>query len=247
MAIRISILFSILIISLYEGVLFAETIEIAEEELAKESVLPVFDKAVVVRQRAVTTEGRFELGVGFGLNLVEPLYEQPVYNFLGTYHFTETHAVNIFGMFLSTGLSGAGKDLKAGKGLTNNTFDASLAPTIDSMFFANYQFTAYYGKMNFSKQSTTNLALYGLVGAAMINWSDKPVLGLDAGVGQKIYFNKNFLLRADLFLTLYQGPDPTDPKDDQYMDAGDPELKSADFKSTFYFRPFLTASAAYLF
>ena len=44
----------------------AETIEFPEEELSTESVLPVFDKKVVVRQRAVKTAGRFEIGVGGG-------------------------------------------------------------------------------------------------------------------------------------------------------------------------------------
>jgi hypothetical protein len=38
----------------------AETIEFPEEELATESVLPVFDKTVVVRNRTITRAGRVD-------------------------------------------------------------------------------------------------------------------------------------------------------------------------------------------
>jgi outer membrane beta-barrel protein len=226
----------------------AETIEVPEEELATESVLPVFDKTVVVRERTVKTAKRFEAGGGAGLNLVEPLYEQMVFNITASYYFDELHGVNISGLFLSDGLSDAGLDLQAGRGLTGRTFDASLAPTVQSMLFANYQFSAYYGKISLTKQKTMNLSLYGTVGGGLVNWSDATTFGLDAGVGQKIYFTPNVGLRVDLMLAMYTGPDPTSPKTgNKLLNGTSGTLDSDQFESTFYFRPFLTGALVVLF
>ena len=226
----------------------AETIEFPEEELATESVLPVFDKTVVVRERTVKTAGRIEVGGGAGLNLVEPLYEQMVFNLTGSYHFDEINAVNFNALFISDGLSNAGTDLRAGEGLQpGNSFDASLAPTVQSMYFLNYQFTAYYGKVSVTKQTTMNLSLYGTAGVGMVNWSDASEIGLSAGIGQKLYFTPNVALRLDLNLSMYQGPDPTSPKNSTAMQEGNPSLESGDFDSTVYFRPFLTGALIVLF
>lgn len=223
----------------------AEVVEFPEDELAKESVLPVFDKTVVVRERAITTAGKFEIGAGLGLNLVEPLYEQLVYDFSASYHIDEIHGVNVTAYMLSTGLSKAGTDLKNGVGLSGNQFDASLAPQVENMIFGNYQFTAYYGKISITNQTTMNLGLYGLLGAGLLKWTDKASFGLDAGIGQKIYFTKNLSLRIDLTVMLYQGPDPTSPKSGAPLNTV--ELKTSDFESTYYIRPFLTSSLVYMF
>lgn len=242
-------IFVLAAIFLHSAVSKAEVIEFPEEELATESVLPVFDNKVVVRERAVKTAGRFEIGGGMGLNLVEPLYEQLTFNFTASYHFDELHGVNIMGYFPSTDLSTAGKDLRVGKGLQPGvTFDASKAPTVGSMFFGNYQFAAYYGKMSLTKRATMNLSLYGLVGGGVVNWSDTTELGLDFGFGQKIYFTPNLALRVDLVVTMYQGPDPTSPKTtNNQLQSSDPALGSNKFDSTYYFHPFLAGSLIYIF
>ncbi|MCB0349876.1 MAG: outer membrane beta-barrel domain-containing protein [Bdellovibrionales bacterium] len=245
---RISLSF-LLLPFIYQPIFAAEQIEFPEEELATESVLPVFAKQVVVRERKINMAKRFEIGGGAGLNLVEPLYNQITYNIFGSYHFDEIHGVNISGYILSTDLSSAGSDLRAGKGLVGtNNFDASKAPTVESMFFANYQFTAYYGKISVTKQSIMNLSLYGLLGVGMVNWSDASTIGLDVGIGQKLYFTPNLALRFDLMLSLYQGPDPTAPKTvGKKLERDDAPLGSDQFDSTFYVRPFLTGGLIYIF
>lgn len=236
----------IVLILLSTQVVRAETIEFPEEELATESVLPVFDRKMVVRERAVKTEGRFEIGVGTGLNLAEPLYGQAVFNFGLGYHFSELHGVNFTGFFLNDELSKAGKDLKVGKGIPVE-FDASLAPTVDSMYFLNYQLTAYYGKMSITKQTTMHLSLYGLAGGGIVQWSDTTEMALDLGIGQKLYFTPNLAFQLDLMMAVYQGPDPTSPKFDAGQLNDGNSHKSNEFDSTVYIRPFLTGSLILLF
>lgn len=221
----------------------AETIELPEEELAAESVLPVFDKTVAVRNRLVSTKSKVELGGGIGLNLIEGLYNNTVFHGQLTYHFSEEKALSIFAILASDELSNTGKDLKAGDGILPNTFDASLAPSPEYFIIANYQFTAYYGKVSISKTRAMNLALYGLAGGGFMSWSDgefSPVL--NAGIGQKFYFTPQFALKADLQMKIYQGPDITS-KD---LDAGGPKRDSSYFSEETFFRPFLTIGAVFL-
>lgn len=223
----------------------AAEIELPEEELAKESVLPVFDKTVVVRNRAVTLTERFEVSANLGLNLLEPFYTNAVYGFGGAYHFDEMHGVAFSGMFLQTELTSNAKALQAGEGLTDSgqTFDASKAPTVDSMLFASYQLTAYYGKVSLTKNRAMNLSLYGLLGGGLVNWSDHTELALNAGLGQKLYITPNVALRADLNMAIYQGPDITSKE----LPATGPSRESDYFDDTIYFRTFLTVGLAYLF
>ena len=222
----------------------ADQIEFPEEELATESVLPVFDETVVVRNRKVTVSNRFEIGGGVGLNLLEPLYNNTVFNLSGAYHFDETNGVNFTAVFQQSGLSGNGEDLKEGKGI-DSTFDASRAPSPENYLFGNYQATAYYGKISITKQKAMNLSLYGLLGLGLVQFTDSSEPAVNLGFGQKLYFSENFALRADFSVAGYNGPDPTKPKDGP-LTTGGAQLSSDDFESTFYFRSFLTVGVVYL-
>ena len=116
------------------------------------------------------------------------------------------------------------------------------------MMFLNYQFTAYYGKLSLSKQAVMNLSLYGLAGVGLVNWSDAAEVGLNFGVGQKLYFSPNLALRLDLTMAIYRGPDPTSPKttNNELLTGLEP-LGSDQFDTTVYFRPFLAGALVYLF
>src|SRR5690606_13354541 len=115
-----------------------------------ETVLPVFENAPVVKNRSVKTAGRFELGGGAGFTMTEALYNKMNFNLGGSYHFDETHGVNLALLFIMSGLSDKGEKLKRGEGI-GSPFDPSLAPSPETMFWASYQFTAFYGKISLSK------------------------------------------------------------------------------------------------
>lgn len=230
-------------IFLFAGRIYAaDPIEFPEEELARESVLPVFDKRVAVRERLVKTEGRFEVGGGAGLNLIEALYNNITFNFLGSYHFDEMQAFTFQAVFPSTKLSNMGKDLQAGKGLNGAKFDASKAPAPEYLMSGLYQYTAYYGKISMTKEKAMNLSLHGMLGGGVVSWGDSVEPMVNVGMGQKLYFTPNFALRVDLNLMMYQGPDPTSKK----LEPTDPKRDSDYFKKTLYFRSFLTAGVVFL-
>lgn len=196
---------------------FADEIEVPEEELARETVLPVFDKRRAVLNRHVLTDQKIELGGGFGLEMNEPFYTDYMFNLQGTYNFTETSALNILGLFWMDGLSEYGEQLKPGidkPGTANDVeaFDTSKVPHPVWGVFANYQFIAYYGKISVSKLGVMNLNLYGTAGLGYINMDQLSTVGLNLGVGQNFFFTPSFGIRLDLRWLIFQGPDATSQK-----------------------------------
>lgn len=198
---------------------FADEIEVPEEELARETTLPVFDKRRIVLNRSVLTEKRFEFGAGAGLEMNEPFYTDYMFNIQGTYNLTDVHAINILGLMWMDGLSNYGEQLSKGKDKNSDgdfadvgdvqPFDASKAPHPKWGLFANYQFIAYYGKISVSKLGVMNLNTFGIAGLGYINMDSVSAFGLNLGVGQNFFFTKNFGLRFDLRYLIFQGPNPS--------------------------------------
>lgn len=193
---------------------FADDIEFPEEELARETTLPVFDKRRAVLNRNVITTERFEFGLGGGIEMNEPFYNDYMFGLQGTYNFTDVHALNVQGLMWMDGLSNYGDQLKAGTKITGAGggtvyFDAEKAPHPKWAIFGNYQFLAYYGKISLSKQSVMNLNLFALAGLGYINMDSVGVPAINLGLGQNFFFTNNFGVRADLRWLIYQGPDAT--------------------------------------
>ena len=224
------------------NIAIADTIEFPEEELATETVLPVFENQRGVVNRAVVTEGRIEVGAGAGLALNEPFYNPINVHLQGTYHFSELHALNLFGFFFMSGLSQYGEQLRTADNL-GNPFDAGEAPAPQSLLLANYQIQAFYGKISLTKKSVMNLALVGLVGAGMMGYdSGGSVPAVNAGFAQKFYFSDSFAFRFDFRLVAFQGPDPTS----QDLTPGGSAPDPGDFDDQLYFNTYLTAGLVFL-
>ncbi len=221
-----------------------ETIEFPEEELARETVLPRFNATSFVQNRNIVLKSHLEVGLGAGLNLQDALYNKQNFHVDLHYNFSETHAVGLTYIHVMQGLSEMGQELKAGRGIEPDTFDASLAPTLERMVLGEYQLMAYYGKVSFSKYSVMNLALYGLLGAGTVSFSDLDSYALSVGFGQKFYLNKRMAVRGDLRLIVYEGPNPI--QDNPDLQVGDPPVSSRDLDSVFYFPIFLNIGIEFI-
>lgn len=218
--------------------------EVPEEELGRETTLPVFDQRRAVLNRSVLTDKRFEIGVGAGLEMNEPYYNDMMFGLQGTYNFNETAAVNVQGLFWMDGLSSYGEQLKTGNAGPVNprpAFDASKAPHPVWALIANYQFIAYYGKISLSKGAVMNLNLFGVAGLGYMNIDPLNTVTFNVGVGQNFFFTKSFGLRADLRMLIFQGPDATS----QSLQAGDNPSASA-FDDRIYFNTQLGLSGIFI-
>ena len=222
-----------------------EKIQVPEDELATETVLPVFQKKNAVLNRHVVNDHGFEFGLGAGMNLNEPYYNQLNTNMLATYYFTNVHALNLFGTYYMQGLSGYGQQLKNGDGIAGgatNGFDPSKAPSPQWSLFANYQYTAYYGKISLTKQTVMNLSLFGYAGAGAFAVTSKTLPALDVGLGQNFYFSPDWGVRFDLKMVMYKGPDATSQS---LRPVDNPPASS--FTERFFFNTYLNGSLIYQF
>lgn len=189
----------------------AEVIQFPTEELATESVLPVFDQPDVVRNRVVGLAKRFEVGLLMGYALTEPFYNPLQLGGTFSYHINEAHGINIFGATFLEGLSGEAAQLNPIPNSGPPPIYANLqdGPSPKYLVIGSWQYSAYYGKLSFTKDYVMNLHLYGLAGIGMYGLGDasKPVVSV--GLGQKFHFTPSLSLRFDLRLLTYMGPDPT--------------------------------------
>jgi outer membrane beta-barrel protein len=183
----------------------AEMIEFPEEELATESVLPVFDNPVAVKNRNVVTAKRFEIGGYAGYDLTEPFYNQLNLGASATYHFDEIHGVNLYGGYFMDGLQSSGESLKNISG-TADKINLQYGPHTEWLVDANYQHTAFYGKISLTKDYVMNISIAGLAGLGMINIGGKAFPLASFGVGQKFYFSKSLALRVDMRFLIHQAP-----------------------------------------
>ncbi|MGE0762531.1 MAG: outer membrane beta-barrel domain-containing protein [Bdellovibrionales bacterium] len=232
---------TLLLLALLTPNLRAETVEFPDEELATETVVPVFEKVRSVLNRNVQTEGRFEFGGGMGMALNEPFYNPINFGASATYHLTDQHAVNVSANFFMSGLTEYGEQLKRGEGLTGKVFDATKAPAPKWMVLGHYQFTAYYGKISLSRQTVMNLTLFGLAGIGVIQTGGISNPALDVGFGQNFYFTPNLAARFDLKLLMYNGPDPTSRE----LNTTDNPAEDA-FTKELQFKTYLSLGLVYL-
>lgn len=184
----------------------AASIQFPEEELASESVLPVFDHKVAVKNKNILTAKRWEVGPVASLSLLEPFYNPMSFGLSLTYHFKDVHAFNVYGAYYMEGLNNNGAGLNPIPNTTTN-MNLQYAPTPKYALLGEYQYTAFYGKMSLGKDYVMNLMLYGIGGVGAMGVGDSFCPAVDLGLGQKFFFTRNFAVRTDFRFITYYGPD----------------------------------------
>lgn len=198
------ILSALLMISFFPASVLAQELEVPEEELARETVLPRFERGEAVKSRNVVTDKRFELGGYLGWNFTEPIYNQTKFGFMGGYHFDEQNTFMINFVKWMDGRNTQYTDLL--KQQVN--LDFTRVPNLEWSIWGNYELQAYYGKVSLTKAGVLNLHLYPILGFGMTKYTHKMYPGINFGLGQKFYFTKNFAIRFDFKLQYQQGPSP---------------------------------------
>jgi outer membrane beta-barrel protein len=188
----------------------AEVVELPPEELAQESVYPVFDKPVSVKNRNVLMSGKFEIGGYYGNALTEPIFNVSKFGLAAYYHTSEIHAIGFFYEKNAAGLSKYGEQLRevpSSDGTIIN-LDFNRAPAPDSTMMVDYNFNAFYGKMSLSKSIVFNLTTLGSVAGGMVKYANKAYPGIALGLGQKYYLTRALSLRVDVRLFMNNAPIP---------------------------------------
>ncbi len=181
----------------------AEVVELPKEELAQESVLPVFDNPTSVKNRAVVTQGHVELGGYYGMALTEPIANVSKLGASLYYHMSEDNA---FGITYSKNFSG--QSTYANQLDSQYHLDFTRAPAPEYSLMGDYNLKMFYGKMSLSKSVVLNLSLFATASLGTIKYVHKSYPAAALGVGEKFYLNRQWALRFDLQLYGHQAPIP---------------------------------------
>jgi outer membrane beta-barrel protein len=224
----------------------AEVVELPQEELAQESVYPVFDRPVSVKNRSVTTMGKWEVGGYYGNAMTEPIFNVSKWGLAGYYHWTEEHAIGFFFEKNSAGLNKYGEQLKDVTDSTGGkiSLDFSRAPSPESTMMADYNFMAFYGKMSLAKNIVFNLHTFGSFAAGMVKYTNKSYPGVAFGIGQKYYITKSLSLRVDLRMFMNNAPVPFLKG---YMKNTDPQPSQSQFSERLTYTTNMDFGVNYMF
>ncbi len=228
--------------TLFSTELKAEPIQFPDEELATESVLPIFDQPQAVKNRLVPLANRFEVGGGLSYDLVEPFFGPYGFNINASYNFTEEHGINVF---YNSYLQGNTSYVDQLNNIPNTSskFNLQNAPAPKSLFLIDYQYTGFYGKLSLAKDFVMNLSLFGLLGAGGFQIGDSMNPVFNFGLGQKFYFNSSNAFRFDLRFNIYNGPNVVSGT----IPASGPAPAASSFEQRLFIGSMLSGSYIYLF
>ena len=200
-----SIKFSITagLLLLFSVQLRAQEINVPTDELAKESVYPVFDNPVSIKNRNVKDYHTIDIGVFGGLAITEPISNTSRFGVSLNYHFTEVHSLGLQWSKNSNGLSKDAEGLKTDFGL-----DFSRVPYPEYSLMADYNYKLYYGKLSVTKNGVINTSIYTSASAGTIKYVHKSYPMMAVGVGERFYLTDNFALKVDLRMFVNQAPIP---------------------------------------
>jgi outer membrane beta-barrel protein len=183
----------------------AEVVEFPEDQLARESVVPLFDQPAAVKKRYVPLGGRVEVGVFAGTTLSDTFFSSYPFGLNVNYHFSDFHAVNVAGAyFYSQQASYIGQLTQQ---ISGTPIPFSIAPNPQYMGLLEYEFTPYYGKISLTKQKIMNLTISATAGVGYMGLNSESTPMGAAGLNQKFFFTRSFGLQAALRALFYQQTD----------------------------------------
>lgn len=181
----------------------AADVDVPEDELAQETVYPIFDNPVSVKNRNVKDYQTVDVGIFGGLALTEPISNTTKFGIAANYHFNEVHALGILYSKSSSGLSKDGQGLKDDHGL-----DFNRAPVLDYALMADYNYKLFYGKLSLAKDSVMNTSIFLSSSLGIVKYTHKSYPAIALGIGEKFYFTNHLALKVDFRFYAHNAPIP---------------------------------------
>lgn len=181
----------------------ADEMDVPKDELAQESVLPVFDNLLSVKSRNVQDTETFDVGLIAGLAITEPIANTSKYGISFNYHLNLVHSIGLLWAMNSTGLSKDAEGLRGDFGL-----DFTRAPYPQYSLMGDYNYKLYYGKLSVTKNGVINTSIYVSGAAGAIKYIHKMYPAIAIGVGERFYLTNNFAFKVDLRFFVNNAPIP---------------------------------------
>lgn len=235
--ISVALIGTIIIFSIHAE---AAEMNVPQDELAQETVYPVFDNPISVRNRNVQDTETIDIGIFGGLAITEPVANTSKMGLSLNYHFSHAHSLGLIYAKNSTGLSKDAQGLKNDFGL-----DFSRAPYPEYSIMADYNYKMYYGKLSVTKNGVINTSIYVSAAGGMIKYVHKSYPAIALGVGERFYFTDNFALKVDLRVFFNNAPIPF--KSGALREGIDPVPSYDSFSERFTYTTNLEVGLNYLF
>ncbi|MEQ1723725.1 MAG: outer membrane beta-barrel domain-containing protein [Pseudobdellovibrio sp.] len=181
----------------------AAEINVPKDELAQESVYPIFDNMISVKSRNVKDSETFDIGIFGGLAITEPISNTSKFGVSLNYHFNQAHSLGLIYAKNSNGLSKDAEGLKSDFGL-----DFTRAPFPEYSLLADYNYKLFYGKLSVTKNGVINTSIYFSGSGGIIKYIHKSYPAIAIGMGERFYFTNNFALKIDLRFFINNAPIP---------------------------------------
>ena len=204
-----------------------QEIRFPTEELARESVFPVFeDNNQATMNRKVSLKYKLDLFGSAFLRGDEPFYFRLLVSSGLGFYLSEKYGLSLTGFYFMPGRSANGKNLLSveskAEGYIPNRFDTTLAPHPQWAVFLNYVVSPFYGKISLSKKMVTNFNVSLSAGVGLIHLAQnecslcesvsltgvmwRPAVWL--GIKQRIFLGKRFYFYSSFGFLTYYGPNP---------------------------------------
>ncbi|WP_374073656.1 outer membrane beta-barrel domain-containing protein [Bdellovibrio bacteriovorus] len=217
----------------------AEVIQIEADELPTESVIPLLDSNMAVKNRSIPFTGRLELGFMTGTVIDEMFFNNTLWGIQLFYYFNEDSAWGLKYADRLKGLSSYSEQFQS----TSAQLDFQKAPSPSTVIAASYRWSFLYGKMSLSKETVvpTVFSIEADLGVHKIGTQNLP--WTSAGISHKVFVKKHIGVGLSYRLLLYQTLDPVSAD----VGSAAPTPSESDFDKKIQISQSLDVAVTYLF
>lgn len=183
---------------------FAESpaVEFEADELPAESVVPLLDSNMAVKNKSINLRQRLELGLNYGFIIDEMFFNNNLFGLQIYYNVNEEQS---FGLKYASRMSGMSDYSQE---FTTRDIYINRSPSPSSILAGIYRWSFLYGKMSLAKDMVIP-TLFSAETELGVNKIGTQVLPYSSvGITQKFYMKKTYGLGITYRILVYQTIDP---------------------------------------
>lgn len=217
----------------------AEVIQIEADELPAESVIPILDSNMAVKNRSIPFSGRLEIGVMTGSVIDEMFFNNTLWGLQLFYYYNEDSAWGIKYANRLNGISSYSEQFQN----TSAQLDFQKAPTPSTIMTASYRWSFLYGKMSVSKDTVVPTVLSTETDIGVHKMGSQNLPWTSFGISHKVFIKKHVGIGLSYRLLIYQTLDPASAD----LGSSAPTPSESDFDKKIQISQSLDAALTYIF
>lgn len=189
-------------------------------EVDKDALGPLRERIRPVSGQVFLKKGRFELSPSATLSIKDAFYSKYILGASATYHVTETMAASLRFGYSFAAIAGAvqictSEGLRRGcRPPTAEELDGRAPGQINLVGGVDFQWAPIYGKISLLSETFAHFDMYGVLGAAMVQYRGpssvgalaseaRTTVGGNLGIGFRFFLNRWITLRTEVRDLIY--------------------------------------------